>query len=123
MMNQTAFPTTPVEVAVLTIQEFTFDLDELDGYRVPPLERVCRTFMADANRALVWWIRFQAYKNWCAKTEVTALLMSDACCLRHACEVAAAFPLNDLWEFDADAFASEVRALAARRADRAVINE
>lgn len=56
-MNHTAFPATPGDVATLTVQEFTFDLDELDVNQMPSMERVCRTFL-DANRALVWWIRF-----------------------------------------------------------------
>ena len=59
-MNHTAIPATPGDVATLTVQEFTLDLDELEGNRVPSMERVCRTFMDDANRALVWWIRFGA---------------------------------------------------------------
>jgi hypothetical protein len=51
-MNATAFPATPGDVAALTVQEFTLELDELDGHRAASLERVCRTFMDDANRAL-----------------------------------------------------------------------
>jgi hypothetical protein len=50
-------------VATLTVQEFTFDLNELDWNRVPSMERVYRTFMDDANRALVWWIRYGAFKK------------------------------------------------------------
>ena len=72
MMDRTAFPTTPDEVAALTPQEFTFDLNDLDGNHAPSMDRVCRTFMDDANRALVWWIRFGALKAWCARTDVMA---------------------------------------------------
>jgi hypothetical protein len=116
MMNYTAFPATPRDVAALTVQEFSFDRDELDGNRVPSMERVCRTFTDDSNRALVWWIRFEALKSWCARTDAAAHLMSEAWNLRDACEVAAGFPLNDLWEFDGEVFALAVDAVAVRRA-------
>jgi len=53
MMNRTAFPATPDEVAVLTPQEFTFDLADINGHEAPSMDRVCQTFMDDANRALV----------------------------------------------------------------------
>jgi hypothetical protein len=115
-MNQTAFPATPGDVAGLTVLEFTFDLDELDGKRVPSMERVCHTFMADANRALVWWIRFGALKSWCARADVMARLTSDSWSLRDACEVAASLPLNHRWEFDPEHFGSAIDAIAVRRA-------
>jgi hypothetical protein len=115
-MNHTAFPTTPEEVAALTVLEFTFDLDQLDGNRVPSLERVCRTFMDDANRALVWWIRFGAFRNWCDRTDVMRCSTSDSWTLRDACEVAASFPLNHLWEFDPKDFGSAVEEMAVKRA-------
>ncbi|HUK35696.1 MAG TPA: hypothetical protein VLV86_17380 [Vicinamibacterales bacterium] len=111
MTNPTAFPATPGEVAVLTTLEFTFDLDELDGNRVPSLERVCRTFMTDANRALVWWIRFRALKVWCTRSEVIARLNLGSVTLRGACSVAASFPLNQQWEFEPDDFCSAIEAL------------
>jgi hypothetical protein len=120
-MKRTIFPATPGDVARLSVQEFTFDLDDLDGNRVPSMERVCRTFMDDANRALVWWIRFAALKNWCARTEVMARLIADAWTLRDACEVAASFPLNHRWEFDSAHFESAIdaRTVGRRRgADR-----
>ena len=53
MMNRTAFPATADEVAALTPQEFTIDLDDLEGNQAPSMDRVCQTFMDDANRALV----------------------------------------------------------------------
>ena len=115
-MNRTDFPATPGEVAILTPQEFIFDLDELDRNRVPSMERVCRTFMDDANRALVWWIRFEALKIWCARTDVMARLSSGSMTLRDACDVAAAFPLNHRWEFEANDFCSAIEAETIRRA-------
>jgi len=43
-MNRTDFPATPGDVATLTPQEFTFDLDELDGKRVPWSESAGRSW-------------------------------------------------------------------------------
>jgi hypothetical protein len=116
-MDPIIFPDTPRHVATLTVEEFTFDLDELDGDRVPSMERVCRTFMDDANRALVWWIRFGAFRSWCAKSDVATQSESDLWILRDACAVAASFPLNHLWEFDPTDFGFAVAALAVRRAE------
>jgi len=112
----TAFPSTPGDVAALTVQEFTFDLDQLDGNRVPSLDHVCRTFRDDANRALVWWIRFGALRNWCERTDVTTRSTSDSRIVRDACEVAASFPLNHLWEFDPIDFGRAVDGMAVKRA-------
>jgi hypothetical protein len=115
-MNQTPFPATPADVAVLLVQEFTFDLDEFDGRGIPSMERICRTFVDDANRALVWWIRFCALEAWRTSPAVSARSMSDSAILRDACEVAASFPLNPLWEFDATNFGRALDGLALRRA-------
>lgn len=115
-MNRTTFPATPGDVATLTVQEFTFDFDDLDGNRAPSIERVCRIFMDDANRALVWWIRFEALKTWYARTDVTTAGTSDSSSLRDACDVAASFPLNHHWEFDLDDFGSAIEAVAVKRA-------
>jgi len=115
-MNQTPFPATPADVAVLTVQEFTFDLDEFDGHEIPSMERICRTFIYDANRALVWWIRFGALKAWRTNPDVIARSTSDSGILRDACEVAASFPLNPLWEFDATDFGRALDGMALRRA-------
>jgi hypothetical protein len=104
----TAFPATPRDVAVLSIQEFTSDLDELDESQIPSLDRVCRTFMHDANRALVWWIRFGALQALCARTDVMAQLNSGSMTLRDACELAASFPLNHHWEFEPNDFCSAI---------------
>jgi hypothetical protein len=116
MMNRTAFPATPDEVAALTPQEFTFDLDDFDGNQAPSMERVCQTFMDDANRALVWWIRFGALKAWCARTDVTARLNSGSMTLQDARDVAASLPLNHCWEFEPAPFYSALEAVTVRRA-------
>jgi hypothetical protein len=115
-LNRTAFPATPREVAALTPQEFTSDLDDLDGNRAPSMEQVCRTFMDDANRALVWWIRFEALKAWRARTDIIARLNSGSVTLRDAYDVAAGFPLNHHWEFEPDDFSSAIEAVTVRRA-------
>lgn len=115
-MNHTPFPATPADVAVLTVQEFTFDLDEFEGHIIPSMDRICQTFMHDANRALVWWIRFGALKAWRSNPDVIARSMSNSGILRDACEVAASFPLNHLWEFDATDFGRALDGMALRRA-------
>jgi hypothetical protein len=113
---QTPFPATPADVAELTVQEFTFDLDEFDRHGIPSMERICRTFMDDANRALVWCIRFGALKAWRTSPDVIARSTSDSGTLKDACEVAASFPLNPLWEFDAADFDRALDGMALRRA-------
>jgi hypothetical protein len=115
-MVQTPFPATPADVAVLTVQEFAFDFEEFDGLGIPSMERVCRTFMDDANRALVWCIRFGALKAWRTSPDVVARSMSDSEILRDAREVAASFPLNSLWEFDATDFGRALDGMARKRA-------
>lgn len=102
-MNDTAFPATPADVAILTVQEFTFNIDRLDPKRVPSLDHVCRAFIDDGNRALVWWIRFDALQRWWTTIEGQADSISDA--LADACEVAASFPLDPHWAFDDKGFA------------------
>jgi len=114
-MNQTPFPATPADVAALTVQEFTFDLDEFERHGIPSMERICRTLMDDANRALVWWIRFGALKAWHTNHDVIARSMSDSAILRDACEVAAGFPLNPQWEFDTTDFGRTLDGMALRR--------
>ena len=66
-MSSTMFPTLPGEVAVLSTGEFAVGL-ELNN--APSLEGVCRRFGNDANRALVWLIRFRALKTWAARDGV-----------------------------------------------------
>jgi len=117
IVNQTAFPATPQDVVTLTMDEFACDLDEADWHRVPSMDRVCRVFVDDANRALVWWIRFGAFRSWCATVDVVESSTSDSWTLRDAWEVAASFPLNHLWEFDPRAFASAVETVAVKRVE------
>jgi hypothetical protein len=117
-LRMTPFPATPADVAILTVQEFTFNLDEFDGHQNPSMERICRIFMDDANRALVWWIRFGALNAWRTDPDVIARSASDSEILRDACEVAASFPLNPLWEFDAMAFSRALDGMAVRRAPK-----
>ena len=112
-MSSTIFPTLPGDVAILTPGEFAFAL-ELNN--APSLEEVCRRFGSDANRALVWWIRFRALKTWCARDE-SARWMSAAR-MPHICEVAASFALNHQWEFDVEAFCLAVDANCHRRSPR-----
>ena len=106
--NRTAFPATPADVVALTIEEFTLDLDERNGARAPTLDRVCRMFFDDGNRALIWWIRFEALKAWCARTEVKARLNSGSLTLQDAWDQAASFPLNRHWQFESPDFSSAV---------------
>jgi hypothetical protein len=120
-MTDTAFPATPADVAILTVQEFMFNLDELDTKRVPSLGRVCGAFMGDANRALVWWIRFGALQGWCARANGGPSSSRDAWIVRDACEVAASLPLDHLWAFDERDFASALENLAKKRTRAAAI--
>jgi hypothetical protein len=104
-MHGTEFPSRPCDVAALTISEFTFELDmdadvSFDG--------VCRRFVDDANRAVVWLIRFRALNAWRARDDVEAWLHGSPSRATHACEIAASFDLNPDWEFDAEAFRSAV---------------
>lgn len=111
--NSTPLPTRPIEVVALTVQEFTSDLD-MDG--APSLDEICRRFAADANLALVWWIRFRALKAWCTRTNVIDWLhTTGARTSRDLCEVAASLELNDRWEFDAERFCSAVDLIVSKR--------
>ena len=76
---------------------------------------MCRRFLEDANRALVWCIRFRALTAWCERTDIAEWLRSDASHARRACEVAASFDLNSDWEFDAEPFRSAVESVAHDR--------
>ena len=103
-MTATPFPARPRDVASLTVQEFTCGLD-LNAE--PSIDRVCERFLDDANRALVWLIRFRALKAWYTRADTNAWPTSRAHSQR-ACEVAASFALNREWEFDAQDFCSAV---------------
>ena len=106
-MSATPFPARPCDVVALTVLEFTCDLDLSDSMTV---ESACQRFLDDANRALVWLIRFHALVAWCERAEIAPWLHSDALHAQHACELAASFALNDEWEFDASRFRSAVEA-------------
>ena len=105
-MTTTPFPARPVDVVALTVQEFTCDLD-LNAE--PSIGLICERFLDDANRALVWLIRFRALRAWCTRAETKAWLISGARSSQQACEAAASFALNGEWEFDAEDFRSAVQ--------------
>jgi hypothetical protein len=95
-------------VVVLSVPEFTCELD-LNGS--VSLDAVCRRFLEDTNRAVVWFIRFRALMAWCERIEVADWLRSEPSHALHACELAASFDLNDAWEFDAERFRSTVESV------------
>jgi hypothetical protein len=101
----TAFPIRPSDVEALSVSEFTCEFG-LKGSA--SLDAVCRRFLDDANRALVWVIRFRAFMTWCERAEIAEWLKSDPAYAHHACELAATFVLSDDWEFDRDAFRAAV---------------
>jgi hypothetical protein len=68
------------------------------------IDDVCRLFLNDANRALVWFIRYHALMAWRERTDMADWLQADPARAKHICEVAAGFELNDTWEFDAEPF-------------------
>jgi ABC-type iron transport system FetAB ATPase subunit len=95
-------------VVTLSVREFT---SELDLEASVSLDAVCRRFLEDSNRAVVWFIRFQALKAWCRRMDVAPWLQLDPSHAHRACELAASFDLNDAWEFDADRFRSAVESI------------
>ena len=114
-MRRTPFPACPAEVVPLSAQEFAIDLDTTDA---PSLDAVCGRFTDDANRALVWLVRFQALQALRGRAGMAEWLRSAPRAARDVCEVAARFTLNDCWEFDEAAFCSAVDAAAAKRSGR-----
>ena len=112
-MQTTPIPETPCDVAALTVAEFTRDLDP---NATVSIDDVCRRFIGDTNRALVWVIRFRALAAWCLRTDVAPWLRSRPSHAQHACEVAAKFELNGDWEFDEEAFRSAVESEVSRGA-------
>lgn len=108
-MRFTPFPVRPCDVAALTVPEFTCDLD-LRG--IVLLDRVCDRFLDDANRALAWFIRYEALRSWCEHADIADWLASDSAHFQHACELAAAFDLNGDWEFDTNGLRSAVESVA-----------
>lgn len=107
-MRRTPFPANPSDVIALTVPEFTC---ELHLNASASLDAVCERFVDDANRAVVWFIRFRALTAWCERADVSEWLTSDPSHAQHACEVAARFDLNDNWEFDPAAFRSAVESI------------
>ena len=105
-MPRTPFPTHPSDVVALTVPEFASGLRLRDTFSI---DEVCQRFIDDANRALVWFIRFRALTAWCERTEIALWLSCEPAHEPHACEVAASFELNSDWEFDADRFRSAVQ--------------
>jgi hypothetical protein len=96
-------------VVALTVLEFTWELD-LDA--AVSFDKICQRFLEDANRAVVWFIRFHALTAWCERADVAGWLHSDALHARRACEVAASFDLNTEWEFDVEPFRLAVESVA-----------
>ena len=75
------------------------------------IDEVCRLFLDDANRALVWCIRFHALTAWRERADMAEWLRAAPGHERDMCEVAASFELNDAWEFDAEPFRSAVESV------------
>jgi hypothetical protein len=111
MIQTTPFPARPRDVVALTVPEFTC---ELDVNVATSIDFACQRFLDDANRALVWVIRFQALSAWRVRRDMEAWLGSSPSHAQHACEVAASFQLNGDWEFDAEAFRSAVESVISR---------
>jgi hypothetical protein len=111
----TEFPARPRDVVALSVEEFVCDLEMTHA---PSIESACRAFANDANRALVWLIRWRALNALCARSEVAEWRRAGARTSRDMCEVAAAFDLNDGWEFDHERFCEAVDGLIHRRACR-----
>ena len=112
-MRRTPFPASPCDVVALSVSEFICELD-LNGVS---LDAVCRRFVKDANRAVVWFIRFRALTAWCERMDVAKWLTAEPSHAHNACELAASFDLNDDWEFDAKRFRSAVESVALTRTD------
>jgi hypothetical protein len=112
-MPETPFPATTSDVVALTVPEFT---RALDASGPVSLDSVCRRYLDDANRALVWFIRFHALTAWRERPDMCSWLQAEPSHAQHACQVAAGFALNDAWEFDAERFRSAVE--CARASDR-----
>jgi hypothetical protein len=114
-MSRTCFPTSPMEVDELTALEFTYDLEWTHS---PSFDDVCCRFGNDVNRAVAWLIRFRALQAWWARDGMAQWLNDAAGTPRDICEVAARLELNDLWEFDAEAFCAAVDLVVAERSPR-----
>lgn len=96
-------------MVTLSVSEFTCELELNESVS---LDAVCRRFLEDTNRAVVWFIRFRALKTWYERSDVAQWLRSEPSHTQRACELAASFDLNDAWEFDADRFRSAGESVA-----------
>jgi hypothetical protein len=105
----TAFPTRPSDVAALTASEFAC---AVDLHASVSIDDVCHRFVDDANRALVWLIRFQALTAWCERPDTGPWLRAAPVRAERACALAASFVLNEHWGFDASDLRSAVQSLA-----------
>jgi hypothetical protein len=88
-------------VATLTVAERA---SVLELTQAVSLDAICHRFIGDANRALVWLIRFRALTAWCERADIADWLHAEPGFAGHACAVAAGFELNDQWEFDTERF-------------------
>jgi hypothetical protein len=89
----TSFPRSPADVATLTVAEF---LGNLDLASPVPLDVVCDRFAGDANRAIVWAVRYTALDHF-----LRGLDDATAAEVRTIAEpLAARFGLNEEWQFD-----------------------
>ena len=107
-MRRTPFPSHPSDVIPLPVAEFACGLHLHDAASI---DAACQRFLDDANRALVWFIRFRALTAWRQRTEIAVWLSAEPGHAQHACEVAASFELNAEWGFDAERFRSAVQSL------------
>ena len=112
MTSSRHLPTRPLDVAQLTAPEFTYDLE---WNHSASFDDVCRRFGNDVNRAAAWLIRFRALQAWWARDGMAQWLTDAAGTPRDICEVAAGLELNDLLEFDGEAFCSAVAQVVAQR--------
>ena len=108
-LRPTPFPTRPCDVAAVTASEFAC---VRDLHASVSIDDVCQRFIDDANRALVWLIRFRALTAWCDRTETAPWLRGEPVRAERACAMAASFVLNEDWEFDAGEFRSAVQSVA-----------
>ena len=108
-MRTTPFPSRACDGIALTVPEFTC---ELDLKAAVSFDSVCRRFIDDANKAIVWFIRFRALRGWCEREDTAAWLRSRPARTQHASELAASFELNDDWQFDSERFRSAVESVA-----------
>jgi hypothetical protein len=109
IIRPTPFPTRPSDVAALAASEFACAPDLQASVSI---EDVCQRFVGDANRAVVWLIRFRALTAWCERTDTGPWLRAEPGRAERACAMAASFVLNEQWEFDAGEFRSAVQSVA-----------